>query len=373
VEPGSINAFTAVTGGSGDGATFQWRDTADAASDSSRTLTGIAPPYYARIVREGNTFTGYLSADGENWEQQGDSSVDVAMTDPVLIGLALTSHNVNQATSAEFSEISFSGNVSASWEMAEIGAAQPTGNDVAPLYAALEDTSGNVAVVTHPDENIVGRSNWTEWLISYGDLAGVNLGRVARIMVGVGDRDNPTADGAGLIFVDDIGYGRPAPPPAPVNLLANGGFEDGVVDPWGSYGDATIEVVSELVDAAVPDGPIEGDMCLHVTVASAGANFWDAGLQHTGHVFEAGKNYTLSAYLKAKEGTMDINFKPELAADPWTGYGSQAFTMTDEWQEFSVTTGVMTEDVDPASITFHIAYAPGEFWVDDVRFVEVAP
>ena len=94
--------------------------------------------------------------------------------------------------------------------MAEIGATQPTGNDIAPLYVALEDTSGNVAVVTHRDASIVGRSGWNEWLIPYSDLAGVNLGRVAIIYIGVGDRDNPTADGTGLIFIDDIGYGHPA-------------------------------------------------------------------------------------------------------------------------------------------------------------------
>jgi hypothetical protein len=207
---GSVNAFTAITGGSGDGATFQWRLEADTSSSSSRTLTGITPPYYVRIVRAGDTFTGYLSADGENWEQQGTSSIDVAMTDPVLIGLALTSHNVDQATSAEFAEVSFTGNVSATWEMAEIGATQPIGNDVAPLYVALEDATGSVAVATHPDAAIVGRSGWNEWVIPYSDLAGVNLSRVAIMYIGVGDRDNPTADGTGMIFIDDVGYGRPA-------------------------------------------------------------------------------------------------------------------------------------------------------------------
>ena len=106
-------------------------------------------------------------------------------------------------------------------------------------------------------------------------------------------------------------------------------------------------------------------------VGSAGANFWDAGLQHGGHVFEAGKRYTLSAFLKCSQGTLDINFKPELAADPWTGYGSQAFTMTEEWAEYSVTTDVIAEDVSPASITFHIAYAAADFWIDGVRFYEV--
>ena len=38
--------------------------------------------------------------------------------------------------------------------------------------------------------------------------------------------------------------------------------------------------------------------------------------------------------------------------------------------EYSVTTPVFTEDVSPASITFHIAFAAGEFWVDGVRFYE---
>jgi len=152
-------------------------------------------------------------------------------------------------------------------------------------------------------------------------------------------------------------------PPAPLkNLLANGGFEDGVTAPWSTYGDASMEVVQG--DAA------SGLYSLKVTVNSAGANFWDAGLQHTGHVFEAGKSYTLSAYLKAQDGPMDINFKPERAADPWEGYGDQVFTMTTEWAEYSVNTGVIPADVDPASITFHIAFAPGVFFIDDVRFTE---
>lgn len=144
------------------------------------------------------------------------------------------------------------------------------------------------------------------------------------------------------------------------NILVNGGFEDGVPDPWSLYGDATMEVVQQ--DA------IEGQYCLHVTTPQ-GANFWDAGLQHTGHVFEAGKKYTLAAYLKSPDN-LQINFKPELGADPWTGYGEQAFTMTGDWVEYHITTPVMGSNVDPATITFHIAYAAGEFYIDGVRFFE---
>ena len=145
-----------------------------------------------------------------------------------------------------------------------------------------------------------------------------------------------------------------------VNILANGGFEDGIMDPWSIYGDAAGEIASG--DA------VEGQFYLHITTPQ-GANFWDAGLQHAGHVFEAGKSYTLAAFLRSPDG-LPINFKPELGADPWTGYGSQEFTMTSAWEEYHVFTGVIPENVDPATITFHIAYAVGQFDIDGVRFFE---
>ena len=62
-----------------------------------------------------------ISPDGADWTEYGDPQT-IGMDDPVLIGLAVTSHNVNQATSAEFSNVSFDGNVSGDWQIAEIGA-----------------------------------------------------------------------------------------------------------------------------------------------------------------------------------------------------------------------------------------------------------
>jgi len=154
------------------------------------------------------------------------------------------------------------------------------------------------------------------------------------------------------------------------NILVNGGFEDGVVEPWTIYGGVTTEVVEELVGAAVPEDPIEGDFCLHLEVPTAGANFWDSWIKYEGLIFEQGKYYTLSAFLKCKEGTLQIDFKPELNANPWTGYGEQSFTMTDKWAEYSVTTPVFTGDVSSADIVFLMAYAAGDFWIDGIRFYE---
>jgi len=56
------------------------------------------------------------------------------------------------------------------------------------------------------------------------------------------------------------------------NLLVNGGFESGAIDPWITYGGVTTEVVDSLEGAVVPEDPIEGKYCLHLDVTTLGAN-----------------------------------------------------------------------------------------------------
>ncbi len=154
------------------------------------------------------------------------------------------------------------------------------------------------------------------------------------------------------------------------NMIINGSFETGVVTPWTTFGTVSIEVVTSCVGATVPEGPVEGRYCLHVTVPAAGANYWDIGLSPRGMVFQKGKKYTLSAFLKCKKGTLQLDFKPQIGGDPWTGYGQKTVTMTDKWAEYTTTTPVFTEDVTPPNIAFHTGFAAGEFWVDDVKWYE---
>ncbi|UCD53009.1 MAG: hypothetical protein JSW27_10285, partial [Phycisphaerales bacterium] len=159
---GSQHSFMPITGSGGGGASWQGRVEEGLASvNQDNSGDPVAAPYWVRIDRSGNSFSGFISPDGETWTQIGDPR-EVVMTDPVLIGLALTSHNANQATSAQFSNVSFTGNVTGAWEVAEIGVAQPAGNTPESVYVALEDANGSVAVVTHPDGLLSARSGWTE-------------------------------------------------------------------------------------------------------------------------------------------------------------------------------------------------------------------
>ncbi len=160
------------------------------------------------------------------------------------------------------------------------------------------------------------------------------------------------------------------------NLIPNGSFETGAMTPWGSYGAlATFTVVNECAGAAVPEGPIAGTYCLNVKVSGAGTNRWDAAVQPAlasppGAIFQKGKKYTLSLFLKSKTGTAQVFLAPELNQDPYTGYGVLAVTMTDKWVEYHTTTPAMPADVNPAHLTIQVAYSAQEFWIDDAKWYE---
>ena len=78
-------------------------------------------------------------------------------------------------------------------------------NTAAPLYLKIEDSAGNVAVVTHPDADAAVAADWQDWTIRFADLAGVDLTAVKTITIGIGDDSN--SDGEGVLYIDDIGFG----------------------------------------------------------------------------------------------------------------------------------------------------------------------
>jgi hypothetical protein len=167
---------------------------------------------WVKLERSGTTFNGFYSTDGIKWTAMSWNPQTISMVGTMHIGLAVTSHNVNVATTGVFSNVSASGGATGSWQFAEIGIDHKL-NDRDNLYIAVKDSAGRTAVVTNSDADAVLRNTWQAWNIPLADLrkAGVNTAGIKTMTIGVGDRTKPTASGSGTLYIDDIGFGRSAP------------------------------------------------------------------------------------------------------------------------------------------------------------------
>ena len=214
LDAGSRFAYNIVSATSG--VSFGQRLMTDGTCTSATTAALVAP-YWVKLTRTGDVLKAETSADGKTWTIVGTdpalSSATVTMTGNLYIGLCVTSHNTNPriVTTGVFSNISTSANVTGTWQMSEIGIDSPE-NSPQDLYVVLQDSANRSATVTWP-----GGSNaavWTQWKIPLSQFTGVNMAAIKKMVLGAGSRTAPAADGAGRIFFDDIGFGRPTPQPA---------------------------------------------------------------------------------------------------------------------------------------------------------------
>ncbi len=207
IEAGSMHATLAVTPGSS--ITLLSRAGAGGATTTTAVTGGLKAPYWVRITRTGNSFKAEYSPDGKTWTQAG-INLTLLLGNNAYIGLAVSSHAATQISVADFSNVSTTGTVTGQWQVLAIGATQPS-NDPAAVYLVVEDKAGKKKTVVNPNPSATTLMAWTEWRIPLGDLssAGVNLAAVKKLTLGVGDRTNPKAGAAGMLYFDDIAYGHP--------------------------------------------------------------------------------------------------------------------------------------------------------------------
>ena len=98
--PGAAHAFMLVS--AGKGYAFQRRDVADQISVNTPGGAGTAPAW-VRLVRRGDTFTAFVSADGNLWTQVGTDTIPMGQV--VYAGLAVTSHAATAAARGVFDSV----------------------------------------------------------------------------------------------------------------------------------------------------------------------------------------------------------------------------------------------------------------------------
>jgi regulation of enolase protein 1 (concanavalin A-like superfamily) len=96
----SRHAYVLVS--AGRGVAFQRRVATGGSSTHSTGGSGTAP-YWVKLVRKGDHFTAFASADGGTWRQVAAETI--VMTRSVYIGLAVTSHNDDARARVTFEQI----------------------------------------------------------------------------------------------------------------------------------------------------------------------------------------------------------------------------------------------------------------------------
>jgi regulation of enolase protein 1 (concanavalin A-like superfamily) len=84
------------------GVSFQ-RRTSTGGSSSSSTAAGLTAPYWVKVVRVGNVFTGFRSANGTTWTRMASVTISTGTT--ALFGLAVCSHNTSALCTATFDNV----------------------------------------------------------------------------------------------------------------------------------------------------------------------------------------------------------------------------------------------------------------------------
>jgi hypothetical protein len=185
-----------------NGVRFQYRNAAGGVTDR-QFAEGVTAPQWVRLERTtGGLVRAYYSADGTTWQRF--DLIQVAMSESMYIGLAVTSHNVELACEAIFSNVSFPDTtVDPQWTDKDVGMLS---NEPEPMYVTVADDSGTAATVYYDDPNASLIRDWTEWNISLTDFSdkGVVLTDISKLALGFGGADNPQPGGSGLVFFDDI-------------------------------------------------------------------------------------------------------------------------------------------------------------------------
>ena len=96
------SAHAAVLVTPGNGIVFKTR-TSSGGSTSTKTTSGKVAPYWVKVVRAGNSFTGSHSPDGTTWTSMG--SVNITMGSSVYIGLGVSSHKDGTLCTGTFNNV----------------------------------------------------------------------------------------------------------------------------------------------------------------------------------------------------------------------------------------------------------------------------
>ena len=145
LDPASAHAYALSS--AARGVAFQRREAAGGLSTNTAG-PAVAPPQWVRLVRAGSRVTAYTSTDGSSWTTIGSDTIALGST--AYVGIAVTSHDQFQATTASVSNVSVTQSGAGA-----LPAGQSDGDIGGPALAGSASYSGGVYTIT-----AAGRDIW---------------------------------------------------------------------------------------------------------------------------------------------------------------------------------------------------------------------
>jgi glucose/arabinose dehydrogenase/regulation of enolase protein 1 (concanavalin A-like superfamily) len=194
-----------------NGLTFQRRLTTGGSTTSTSGGVGAAP-YWVKLVRSGNTFTGSRSTDGANWTIVGTATINMATN--IYIGLAVTSHNDAVLCTSTMDNINVTGSApgnippSVSLTSPANGATFTAPANI-PISATASDTDGTITQVDfYRGSNLIGTDTTSPYGITWNNVAAGSYSLTAKATDNSGGTGTSTAVN---ITVQPAGGTIPAP------------------------------------------------------------------------------------------------------------------------------------------------------------------
>ncbi|MFM9948440.1 MAG: proprotein convertase P-domain-containing protein [Saprospiraceae bacterium] len=135
----------------------------------SQQLATQPGPIWLQIVRAGNSFKCFVSSDGDNWQQVGNT-LTLSLAACVQTGIFVEGRNANIITTAVFDQVSVTGNIAPLLARPEV-AILPAANPAPELQLYPNPTTGDVTI------NLSGYASQAVQLLLY-DAQGKMLKRL---------------------------------------------------------------------------------------------------------------------------------------------------------------------------------------------------
>ena len=232
----------------GNGADFQYRGTENGSSSIGGQTSGVSAPGWVKLVRSGDTFTGYYSSDGVNWTEVGSQTIPMSAT--CYVGLANTSHNVNAINTSTFNDVSLTATTGPVIVTPPSAAAAPvTGTSTAPSVLATDPAGASNLTYTWAVSTYGLSGNSIPVFSDNGDNSAKNV-TVSFTQAGTYDFSVTVLDPAGLSTTASV-YVIVVQTPTSVSLspasvtLVQGGSQQFTATAYDQFGNTILYVSNQ--------------------------------------------------------------------------------------------------------------------------------